>query len=203
MNAITIKGRKRESVGKSATRALRNVEQVPCVVYGGDINIQFSTPVMSFKKLIYTPEVYTVVIEWDAESKKGDKNIETILQDVQFHPVSDEILHADFYQLHKDKPITLSVPIKTTGHSAGVAKGGEYSAPLKKLKVKALPANLPDHITLDIVLLEIGDRISVKDIRTDKYTILHPDNTVVAAVRASRTSMKIAEAEAKEEKKGK
>ncbi|XOD69518.1 MAG: 50S ribosomal protein L25/general stress protein Ctc [Flavobacteriales bacterium AspAUS03] len=203
MNAIIIQGRKRESVGKSATRALRKAEQVPCVVYGGDTNIQFSTPVASFKKLVYTPEVYTVVIEWDAESKKASEKVEAVLQDVQFHPVSDEILHADFYQLHKDKPIILSVPIKTTGHSTGVAKGGEYSSSLKKLKVKALPADLPNHIYLDITPLEIGDRISVKDICIDKYTILHPDNTVVATVRASRTSMKIAQAEAKEEKKDK
>lgn len=203
MNSITIQGKKRESVGKSSTRALRNAGQVPCVVYGGNTNIQFSTPTASFKELVYTPEVHTVLIQLDADDKKSGQKIEAILQDIQFHPVSDEILHADFYQLDKGKPVTLNIPIKTTGRSVGVAKGGEYSAPLKKLKVKALPADLPKHITLDISTLEIGDRISVREIRTEKYTILHPDSTVVAAVRASRTSMKMAQTEAKEEKKAK
>ncbi|XOD67387.1 MAG: 50S ribosomal protein L25/general stress protein Ctc [Flavobacteriales bacterium Tduv] len=201
MNAINIQGKKRESVGKSSTRFLRNAGQVPCVVYGGKTNVQFSTPIESFKELVYTSEVNTVIIELDADSKKIGQNIEAILQDVQFHPVSDEILHADFYQLDKDKPVTLNIPIKTTGRSVGVAKGGEYSAPLKKLKIKALPVDLPDYITLDITLLEIGDRILVKELRTEKYTILHPDSTVVAAVRASRTSMKIEQAEVKEDKK--
>lgn len=199
MNAITIQGKKRESVGKSSTRTLRNAGKVPCVVYGRNTNIQFSTPIASFKELVYTHEVHTVVIELDADSKKSAQKIEAIVQEIQFHPVSDEILHADFYQLDKNKPITLKIPIKTIGRSAGVTKGGEYIAPLKKLKIKALPANLPDYIKLDIRILEIGDRISVREIRTDKYTILHPDSTVVAAVRASRASMKIAaQGEAKE-----
>ena len=112
MKSITIKGSQRESVGKVSTKALRNAGKVPCVLYGGDKPLHFSADELSFSKLVYTPDVHTVVIDLDNGTK-----INAILQDIQFHPVSDKILHIDFYQLFEDKPVTMEIPVKTVGVS--------------------------------------------------------------------------------------
>ena len=105
MKSITIKGSKRESVGKASTKALRNAEKVPCVLYGGGNAIHFSADELSFSKLVYTNKAHTVVIEVEDESYNA------ILQDIQFHPVSDKILHVDFYQLFNDKEISMDIPV--------------------------------------------------------------------------------------------
>ncbi len=192
MKSITIKGSERESVGKVSTKALRNAGMVPCVVYGGDQTaIHFSAEEKAFKNLVYTPNVHTVVIEL------GDKKINAVLQDIQFHPVSDRILHIDFYQLYEDKEITLEVPIKITGNSKGVMAGGVLNINNRKLKVRALPANLPDFVEVNISHLEMGNKLYVTDITTDNYKLLHPDNTVVCQVRISRAAMKAAQEAAK------
>ncbi len=192
MKSITIKGSERESVGKVSTKALRNAGMVPCVVYGGDQTaIHFSAEEKAFKNLVYTPNVHTVVIEL------GDKKINAVLQDIQFHPVSDKILHIDFYQLYDDKEITLEVPIKVTGNSKGVMAGGVLNINNRKLKVRALPANLPDFVEINISNLEMGNKLYVTDITTDNYKLLHPDNTVVCQVRISRAAMKAAQEAAK------
>src|SRR5690554_1711722 len=111
MKSLTIQGNKRESVGKKETKALRNADQVPCVVYGGDEPIHFHTDERSFKDLVYTPEAHTVVLNIDGDS------IECILQDIQFHPVTDRILHADFYRISDDKPITMNIPVRLEGRA--------------------------------------------------------------------------------------
>jgi len=184
MKSITIKGSQRESVGKVATKALRNAGKVPCVLYGGDQALHFSADELSFSKLVYTPNVYTATIELE----NGDK-FKAILQDIQFHPVSDKILHVDFYQLHDDKEVTMDIPVRLEGNSPGVLLGGNLRNPYRTLRVRALPANLPDFITADISSLKIGDKLYVTDVSTGDYTILHPDNTVVAQVRISRLSV--------------
>ena len=198
MKSITIKGSQRESVGKGATKALRNAGQVPCVVYGGDKPVHFSAHELAFSKLVYTPDAHTVVIDLE-----GGKQINAILQDIQFHPVSDKILHIDFYQLFDDKEVTLEVPVKVTGTSPGVIKGGVLRLNKRKLKVKALPANLPDYIMADISGLEIGNKLYVTSVSNDNYKLLHPDNTVVCQVRISRAAMKAAQDAAKAEKDAK
>ena len=119
MKSITIKGSKRESVGKVATKALRNAGKVPCVLYGGDKAIHFSADELSFSKLVYTPNVYTAMIELE----NGD-TFKAILQDIQFHPVSDKILHVDFYQLHDDKEVMMEIPVRLIGTAPGVVAGG-------------------------------------------------------------------------------
>ncbi|GGG91788.1 50S ribosomal protein L25 [Polaribacter pacificus] len=192
MKSITIKGSQRESVGKVATKALRNAGQVPCVIYGGDKPMHFSAEELAFKKLVYTPNVYTATIEL------GGEKIITTLQDIQFHPVTDKILHVDFYQLFEDKEISMNIPVKLVGKSKGVATGGALRHNLRKLKVKALPANLPDVIEADITELQIGNKLVVRSLQNDKYTIMHPENTVVAQVRMSRNATKVA-AETEEE----
>lgn len=194
MQSITIKGSKRESVGKAATKALRNAEKVPCVLYGGDQPVHFSADEAAFRNLVYTPNVYTATIELE-----GGETFKAILQDIQFHPVSDKILHIDFYQLHDDKEVTMNIPVKLVGSSKGVMIGGVLRHNLRRLKVKAIPANLPDFIEADITELEIGNKLYVTELKNDNYTLLHPDNTVVAQVRMSRNVSKQETEEAAEE----
>ncbi|MBU2938297.1 50S ribosomal protein L25/general stress protein Ctc [Lacinutrix sp. C3R15] len=184
MKSITINGSQRESVGKKATKALRNAGQVPCVLYGGDKPVHFSAPELAFSKLVYTPNAHTVVIELT-----DGTTLNAVLQDIQFHPVTDRILHVDFYQLFDDKEISLNVPVNIVGNSRGVKNGGVLRKNNRKLRVKALPANLPDFIEIDITPLKIGDKISVRDLNQEKYTLLHSDNTVVCQIKTSRTAV--------------
>ncbi len=184
MKSITIQGTKRENVGKKSTKALRDAELVPCVVYGGKETLNFSTEEKSFKNLVYTPEAHTVAIEVDGQT------IPAVLQDIQFHPITDKILHADFYQLSDDKPVIMEVPVRITGRSRGVVAGGVLRQSFRKLKVKAVPANLPDEVVVDVTPLRIGNKLYVGDIKSDLYSFVHPDNAVIVAVKMSRNAMK-------------
>ena len=191
MKSITIKGSERESVGKVATKALRNAGEVPCVLYGGNQPVHFSADERAFKSLVYTPNAHTVVIELEG------KSFNAILQDIQVHPVTDKILHIDFFQLFDDKEITMEVPVRVVGVSPGVLLGGVLRLNTRRLKVKALPKNLPDFIDADISPLEMGNKLYVTKLVSDNYKLLHPDNTVVAQVRISRAAMKAAQEAAK------
>jgi large subunit ribosomal protein L25 len=186
MKSITIKGSKRESVGKVATKALRNAGKVPCVLYGGEQALHFSADELSFKKLVYTPNVYTATIELES----GEK-FNAILQDIQFHPVSDKILHIDFYQLFSDKEVTMDIPVKLVGNAPGVIAGGSLRFPNRTLKVKGLPDNLPDFISADISKLNIGDRVLISDVDANKCTLLHSDSMVVTQVRRARAVVEV------------
>ena len=183
MKSITITGSQRESVGKVSTKALRNAGKVPCVLYGGDKPLHFSADEVSFKNLVYTANVYTATIEVD-----GTK-YHAILQDIQFHPVSDKILHVDFYQLFDDKLVAMNIPVRLVGASPGVINGGSLSFAKRKLSVRALPADLPDFINADISKLKIGMKVIVSDLADDKFTILHPETTVVVQVRTARSAV--------------
>jgi large subunit ribosomal protein L25 len=194
MKSITIKGSKRESVGKVATKALRNADKVPCVLYGGENPLHFSANELDFSKLVYTPNAHTVVLDLN-----GDQKINAILQDIQFHPVSDKILHVDFFQLSDDKEVNMEIPVVIEGSAPGVMlEGGTLVVSKRKLKVRALPKDLPDLINVDISSLKLGDKISIVDLESENFIILHPDNTVVCKVRTSRASMSIEQEEALE-----
>ncbi|WP_298419235.1 50S ribosomal protein L25/general stress protein Ctc [uncultured Kordia sp.] len=195
MKSITINGSQRESVGKVSTKALRNAGKVPCVLYGGDNPLHFSAEELSFSKLVYTPNAHTVVIALEDGSTHN-----AILQDIQFHPVNDKILHIDFYRLFDDKEVTMNIPVAVKGTAPGVMSGGVLRVNKRKLKVKALPANLPDFIDADVSELEIGNKLYVTALQNDNYKLLHADNTVVCQVRISRAAMKAAQEAAKEEK---
>lgn len=197
MKSITIKGSQRESVGKKATKALRNAGMVPCVVYGGEAPIHFSAEELAFSKLVYTPDVHTVVIALEDGSK-----VEAILQDIQFHPVSDRILHVDFYQTFPDKEVMMEIPVRITGNSRGVKNGGVLRIVNRKLRVKAVPANLPDFIEADITEMKIGDKMNVTAIEQEKFTIMHNDNSVICQVRTSRTAVADEEEEEEEGEEG-
>ena len=183
MKSITINGSKRESVGKKATKALRNAGQVPCVLYGGDQPVHFSAAELAFSKLVYTPNAHTVVIAL------GDTSYNAVLQDIQFHPVTENILHIDFYQLFENKEIAMDIPVVLTGNSIGVRAGGVLRRNRRKLRIKALPTNLPDFIEIDISKLRIGNKVYVSQLPSEDYKFLHSDNTVVCQVKQSRVSV--------------
>ena len=184
MKSITINGSQRESVGKKATKALRNAGQIPCVLYGGDQPVHFSAGELAFSKLVYTPNVHTVVI-----ALENGQTYDAIMQDIQFHPITDKILHIDFYQLFPNKEITMDIPVHIIGTSKGVLNGGVLRKNQRKLRVKALPANLPDYLEADITPLKIGNKLYVTALENEAYTILHPENTVVCQVTRSRASI--------------
>lgn len=194
MKSITINGSKRESVGKKATQAIRNAGQVPCVLYGGDKPVHFAAPELAFSKLVYTPDALTVVI-----AINGGETYNAVLQDIQFHPVTDKILHIDFYQLFEDKEITMDIPVHIIGVSKGVLNGGVLRKNKRTLRVKALPANLPDYVEADITPLKIGSKLYITELKNDAYKFLHPDNTVVCQVRRSRASASVVDLDDEEE----
>ncbi|MGB3606772.1 MAG: 50S ribosomal protein L25/general stress protein Ctc [Psychroserpens sp.] len=184
MKSITIDGSKRESVGKKATKALRNAGQVPCVLYGGDQNVHFSAPELAFSKLVYTPNAHTVVI-----AIENGETYDAVLQDIQFHPVTDRILHVDFYRLFEDKEIAMDIPVHIIGTSKGVLNGGILRRNRRKLRVKALPKNLPDFLEADITPLKIGGKLYVTALEGEDYTLLHTDNTVVVQIKTARAAI--------------
>ena len=186
MKSITINGSKRESVGKKATKALRNAGEVPCVLYGGDQPVHFSAPELAFSKLVYTPNAHTVVI-----ALENGETYNAVLQDIQFHPVTDRILHIDFYQLFEDKPVTMNIPVNLLGNSPGVRNGGRLLFRQRKLAIKALPSKLPDFFNVDISELKIGDLITVEGLKNEDFTIMHPDSQVVVQVKTARTAITV------------
>jgi large subunit ribosomal protein L25 len=196
MKSISIKGSERESVGKVATKAVRNAGMVPCVIYGGSQPVHFQAETKAFKSLVYTPNAHTVAIDLDG------KKFDAILQDIQFHPVSDAILHIDFFQLSDDKEIVMEVPVQITGTSPGVLLGGVLNLNQRRLKVKALPKNLPDFVEANISELQMGNKLYVTKLPTNNFKLMHPDNTVVCQVKISRAAMKAAQEAAKAEKGG-
>jgi|SRR5690554_1615179 len=190
MKSITINGSQRESVGKKATKALRNAGQVPCVLYGGDKPVHFTAEEIAFSKLVYTPNAHTVKVSLE----NGD-TFNAIMQDIQFHPVTDRILHIDFYQLFDDKPIMMEIPVHFVGSSKGVKAGGVLRKNSRRLRVKALPINLPDSIEVDITPLKVGDKLYVTALENDAYTIMHTENTVVCQIKRARAAIALASEE--------
>ena len=191
MKSITIKGSERESVGKKATKALRDAGMVPCVIYGGSQPVHFAADERAFKNLVYTPNAHTVVVDLEG------KTFNVILQDIQFDPVSDRINHIDFFQLNENKEIIMEVPVKVTGTSPGVLLGGVLNLNLRRLKVKAFPKNLPDFVEANISELQMGNKLYVTKLEAKNFKLMHPDNTVVCQVKISRAAMKAAQEAAK------
>jgi len=182
MKTIEIKGFKRETVGKKATKQLRKDGNVPCVLYGGEEIVHFYAPVNDFRHLFYTPNVYIVNIEVDG------KKYPTILKDAQFHPVSEAPLHVDFLQVHDDKPVVIDIPVKAEGFAKGVQAGGILRLEKRKLTVKGLPKHLPDELVIDVTDLDLGKTRKVGDLKFDNLELLNAPNAVVVAVRLTRAA---------------
>ena len=181
MKTVSLSGSLRENVGKKDTKALRKAEMVPCVMYGsGEEQVHFATAEKNFKKILFTPETY--VIDFDINGKI----YKTILQDVQYHPVTDRVLHADFLIVKEDRPVTVTLPVTLEGSAAGVMRGGKLKKGVRKVKVCGLIKDLPDYIVVNISNVNINEAIKVKDLNIENVTPITPGYTVIVAVNMAR-----------------
>ncbi len=180
MKTVSLSGSLRGSVGKKDAKLQRRVGKIPCVMYGGKEQIHFVADEKSFSKILFTPEVNIIRINIDG------KEYDTIYQEIQFHPVTDKLLHVDLLQLTPDKPVTIAIPVKSEGVSPGVLKGGRLEKKLRKVKVKALAKDLPEFIMINISSMDIGDSVKIGDLKIDNVTFLDAPNNVVIAVRTAR-----------------
>ena len=183
MKTLAINVKKREKAGKANTRSLRNQGNVPCVLYGGEKQVVFYAHENDFRKLVYTPDVF--LVELDIQGEK----INAIMQDIQFHPVTEKILHIDFLEVFNDKPITISIPVTLNGVAEGVRNGGNLLFRRNKIITKGLIKNMPDVIELDISHLKIGMFIYIKDISIEGCQFLAPSNSVVVGVKTARSAI--------------
>ena len=194
MKTLAISAKLRNGTGKTDSKALRNQGNVPCVLYGGEKQVCFYAHENDFRNLVYTPEVF--IVEFDIEGEK----YRTVMQDLQFHPVTEKLLHLDFLQIFDDKEVTMTIPVHLEGMSIGIRNGGVLSFRRRKIITRAIPGNLPDYIEINIADLDIGHSVFIKDLRVDEYTFLAPDNAVVVGVRTAREL--IIEEEEEEELEG-
>ncbi len=197
MKSIELKGVVREATGKKDCKKLRRVGKVPCVLYGGESNIHFAVETSALRDLVYTPNVYLVELEIDGNAHKA------IVKDLQFHPVSDAILHVDFLEIFDDKKVEISIPVALNGLAAGVKAGGKLQTLNRKLLVKALPKDLPDTLDIDVTKLALGKSIKVGDVDFENIELLNVKNTVIASVKLTRAAKGMAGgAEGEEEAEG-
>lgn len=180
MKSVSISGLSRASVGKKDAKAVRNAGFVPCVLYGGKDQKTFSVKYNDLLPLVYTPEVLTVDLNIDGTNYKA------LMQEIQFHVINDKIVHIDFLEMFDNKPVFIDIPVHTTGNSIGVKAGGKLTLNVRKLKVKALPANLPDSIEIKIDHLDIGKSIRVSEIAVNNIELLDTPNMVVVTIKATR-----------------
>lgn len=192
MKTLEIIGNKRANLGKTDAKNLRSEGRVPCVLYGGKEQIHFETPMINFRKLVYTSDVHFVNIS--VEGKKA----QAILQDIQFHPVSEVIMHADFLELNQDKDIKMEIPVHTKGNAPGVAEGGKLYINQKYLLIRALPKDMPEEILIDISKLRLGGSIKVGELETGDFEILTSDLVSVISVETPRT-IRVVETEEEDE----
>ena len=165
---------------KIANRALRNQGKVPCVLYGGEKQVYFSATENDLNKLVNTPDVYLLNIDIDGES------FQAILQDIQFHPLTDRIIHVDFLQVFDDKEVTVNIPVNFIGTPIGVRNGGNLLVRKRAIRTRAIPANLPDAIDINIEELKIGKFLYIGDIRDERYAFLAGDKSVIVGVKTAR-----------------
>jgi len=181
MKTVSLSGSPRENVGKKDAKKNRRAGKVPCVLYGGKEQLHFVVDEKPLKKIVFTPEVYIISLNIDG------KVHETILQDAQYHPVTDNFLHVDFLEILPDKQVTIAVPVKAEGTPTGVLKGGRFINKMRKLKIKAFAKDLPDFIPINTDDLDIGDSVKVMNVKMDNVTFLDSPNSVIVGVRTART----------------
>jgi large subunit ribosomal protein L25 len=184
MKTIEIKGTTRTELGKKSSKAIRKEGNVPCVIYGKEVNVHFYTHENNFKNLVYTPDAHLVKIVLE------DKEFKAVLKDMQFHPVKDNILHADFIEIFDNKAVVINIPIKVTGDSVGVIAGGKLSIKRRNLKVKGLANDLPEALNIDITNLKIHEGVKVGDLSYDKIELLDPKKSMVLTIATSRVAQK-------------
>ena len=194
MKSIAISGSPRENVGKRDAKELRYQSLVPAVLYGGATQTHFSVSASDLKAVVYTPVVH--FIDLDIAGTKS----QAIIKDLQFHPLTEQLIHVDFLLLDEKKPIAIEIPVKLTGTSPGVKTGGKLVQKLRKLRIKALPKDHLDAIEVSIESLEVGKSVKVSDISIDKLTILNAKEDTIVSVTTSR-ALRQAEQEAAQGKK--
>ncbi len=189
MKSIEINGTERPDLGKKATRKLRKSNIVPCVLYGVErgedglpVATHFSVHAEGLRKLIYTPEIYLVNLTI------GDKTVNAVLKEIQFHPVKDNVLHVDFYQITENKPIVMEVPVHLEGLAEGVRSGGKLTLQIRKLKVKALYNAIPEYLAIDVTTLGLGKTIKVGDLHYEGLELMNAKDAVVCAVKLTRAA---------------
>jgi large subunit ribosomal protein L25 len=184
MKTIQISAEKRTELGKKSTRDLRKMDHVPCVMYGGAEVIHFHAHENDFRHVVYTPNAYIIELNIDGQVHKA------VLQELQFHPVTDKLSHIDFVEVFDDKPVTVELPIRLQGASIGIKNGGKPRQRRRVLKVRGLITNLPDTLDIDITDVEIGDVVKIGDLSYENLEILDPVRSMIFAVVSSRVSMK-------------
>jgi large subunit ribosomal protein L25 len=182
MKSVVIEGKKRTSLGKKEAKKLRAEQIVPAVLYGGEEVIHFAVPFSDLRKLVYTPSVYLIDLDIEGEKYKA------IVQDMQWHPVEEQILHVDFLMVQEDKPLKIAIPVQLTGLAKGIKAGGKLKNNLRQLKVKALAENLPDVITIDVTDLGIGQSIKVADLSFGNLEFLDSKTNMVVSIITSRAA---------------
>ncbi|HOY27448.1 MAG TPA: 50S ribosomal protein L25 [Flavobacteriales bacterium] len=180
MNTIALSGTPRTNLGTKYAAQLRRSKQVPCVLYGGETPIHFSVDEVALNKLVFTPELNGVEIEIDG------RKIMALVQQKQFHPISDKVLHVDFVELNESKETIASLSVRLKGQPIGVRKGGKLSQPMRRLRVKGLPGKIPGHIELDVLDLDINKSIQVSDLKYDGITFMERAEDVVVAVKMAK-----------------
>ena len=190
MKTIEIKAFPREHLGKKSTNSLRAEDNVPCVMYMEKENLHFYAHENAFRGLVYPPDVFLVNLEVAGKSYKA------VMKEIQFHPVSDRLQHIDFMQVSEDKPVTIDIPLKITGESSGVKAGGKLRVKRRTLKVKGLTKYIPDHMTIDITGLGIGQSVKICDLNYENLDIIDNKRAMIVAVEVSRVSLKEEEAAA-------
>jgi len=192
MESIALKASLRKETGKKSSKATRAQENIPCVLYGGKANMNFFAAESDFRHLLFTPTVYIVHIDIDGN------NYNAIIKDLQFHPVTDRLLHADFFEIADDKPVTVEIPVKITGSSKGVREGGKLMMDKRKVKVKGFTKDIPAEIEIDITELGVGKSIRAGEIITGgKYDVVFAKETPIVSVRTTRAAAAAAQEAAK------
>lgn len=182
MKVFDLKGTVRTGLGKKATKADRTGDNVPCVLYGGAENVHFTSTVSDLRKLIYTPDVFIVNLDVDGKTCKA------IMKALQFHPVSDKVLHIDFLEVSETKPIVVEIPVQLNGLAEGVKAGGKLALEMRKLRVKGMYTNFPEKINIDVTNLGLGKTIQVGTLTLDNLEILNAKNAVVCQVKLTRAA---------------
>ena len=197
MKQIAINGTVRTELGKKATKEIRKSGNVPCVIYGekkdengNPIAIHFSVSEKEINKLVYTPHIYLVDINIDGVDYKA------VLKEVQFHPVKDNVLHVDFYEVHAEKPIVMGVPVQAQGLAAGVRAGGRLMMMVRKLNVRAMYDQIPEKLFVDVTALQLGKTIKAGDLQFEGLEMVTPKEVIVCAVKMTRAAMGAAAAAA-------
>ena len=182
MKSVVVKGELRSSLGKKDAKKLRTEEKAPAVLYGANEPIHFAVSFAELRQLVYTPSVYLIDLDIDGTVHKA------IMQDIQWHPVDELVLHIDFLEIKDDKPVKINIPVKIEGFAKGLRKGGKLNTTLRRLSVRALAANLPDTINVDVTKLDIGQSIKVADLDIPGIELLDPKSNVIVGVGITRAA---------------